>query len=125
MLPRVCLVVAALSLLSACSDTPVSPTLNTTSTVTVTSNNGSEAMTVSGLVYAGSAMSDLPLDNAEVAIVAGATTTSTRTSAKGFYTLTVPPGTATITASKPGYTSKSWALDVADDLVLNFSLTSD
>ena len=125
MSPRVCLLVAALSLVSACSETPVSPTLSTTSTVTVTSTNGSETMTVSGSVYAGSATSDLPLGGAEVAIVTGTTTTSTRTGPKGFYTLTVPPGAATITASKPGYTSKSWSLNVADNLVLNFSLTSD
>jgi len=126
MLMRVSVLTVALATLTACSSpTPVSPTLNTTTTVTVTTNSGSEMMVVSGRVYAGSDVSDLPLGDADVVIVTGTTTAAMRTGSKGYYTLAVPPGAATITASKKGYSSKTWSLDLANNLVLNFSLASE
>ena len=49
--------------------------------------------------------------------------TTTRTNAGGFYTVSAAPGRIAITAEKPGYETNRTAFELADDTVLNFSLT--
>src|SRR5262245_10967439 len=121
---RILILVAALCALAACSRTsPVSPTISSSSPVIVTSN-GDSSMFVSGRVYSGSSVSDAPLSDADVVLTTGSSTTSARTGSSGEYSLAVPAGAATITASKRGYQSKTWAIEVANNLVVNFSLAS-
>ena len=45
-----------------------------------------------------------------------------QSNSSGQYALAVPRGTLTITASKEGYTPKSWQIDATANVVLNFSL---
>ena len=49
--------------------------------------------------------------------------TTTRTNAAGFYTVSAAPGQIAITAEKAGYESNRSEFELADDTVLNFSLT--
>jgi hypothetical protein len=43
--------------------------------------------------------------------------------ADGYYTVSVRPGSVSITASKEGYEAKVWHFMLLNDTVLNFSLT--
>jgi hypothetical protein len=125
MLTRLAVATLALATLTACSgNTPVSPAISSATSVTVANGNDGTTL-VTGRVYGDSGTGDLPLSNAEVVVVSGTSTVSTLSGDKGYYSLTVTPGSGTITASKRGYTSKSWSIDVASNLVVNFSLASE
>ena len=43
----------------------------------------------------------------------------------GFYTITTPPGGVAVTASKPGFETKTSEFVLQTDTVLNFSLTPE
>ena len=50
---------------------------------------------------------------------------TTRTNAAGFYTVSVTPGTISISAAKAGYRTNRSQFELASDTVLNFSLVPD
>ena len=83
------------------------------------------ATTVSGTVYVDATSSEQPLAGATVLVLTGGESRTATTSARGFYSLSIPTGDATITASKDGFVPKSWAVDVDGDVTLNFSLASE
>ena len=43
----------------------------------------------------------------------------------GFYKIAAPPGGVTVTASKPGFETKTSEFMLVTDTVLNFSLTAE
>lgn len=50
---------------------------------------------------------------------------TTRTDAAGFYTVSVPPGIVSISATKAGYETNRSQFELSSDTVLNFSLVRD
>ncbi len=78
---------------------------------------------VSGEIYESPDL-EQPLGGASVSISKGGTDT---TDTKGLYALDTLPGTFTITAKKPGYTTKTMSVVVATgaDVKLNVALTKD
>jgi hypothetical protein len=119
---RVYLLTSLLVASAACSNTttsPISPSNSEDSSSVSIQNN---VPVISGTVYVGSATADHPLADANIIVVSGDETRTTRTSATGRYSISVPEGEGTITASKSGYSPKSWDITVANDVVVNFSL---
>jgi hypothetical protein len=81
------------------------------------------AAKVSGWVYQQVVWGDPPL--AETLITVTHSDGSERTTVSdgsGFYELSVPAGTISITAFKEGYEAKTWEFSLLKDTVLNFGL---
>jgi carboxypeptidase family protein len=83
-------------------------------------------LTISGYVYQDeSAESGEPLLADVLITVQGAegSPRTAKTNGKGFYIVSVPAGTISITASKEGYATRASNFDLSKSTVLNFSLT--
>ena len=119
---RVYLLTSLMVASAACSNSTTSPSALRAEDVASVSIEKTGPV-VSGTVYVGSSAADHPLADANVIVVSGGETRTTRTNASGYYSLSVPAGEGSITASKSGYSPKSWNLSVANDLVVNFSLS--
>jgi|SRR5689334_22690829 len=122
MLLRVCLITSLLVASAACSNSTSAPLQPTESRDAASVSIEKNGPVISGTVYAG-ATGDQPLADANVVVVSGSDTRTTRTNASGAYMLSVPTGEGTITASKPGYAPKAWLISVSNDVVVNFSLS--
>jgi hypothetical protein len=83
-------------------------------------------ITISGYVYAEGTSEAGEPTLSDVTVMVQDAEGSPRTvisNGLGFYSVSTRSGTITITASKPGYTSRSASFDISADTVLNFSLT--
>ena len=82
--------------------------------------------TISGSVYESVTWGDPPLADAVVEVAGADGSKKTGISdAAGFYKIAAGPGTVTVTASKPGYETKTLEFMLVTDTVLNFSLSSE
>lgn len=82
-------------------------------------------VSISGYVYFQNSSGGEPMIHNAVIAVEDDTGSRTQAASRpdGFYTIAVKPGRISITATKEGFEAKVIQVDVADDTVLNFSLT--
>ena len=120
---RVYLLTSLMVASAACNNSTTSPSALRDASESASVSIEKTGPVVSGTVYVGSSAADHPLADANVIVVSGGETRTTRTNASGYYSLSVPAGEGSITASKSGYSPKSWNLSVANDVVVNFSLS--
>ena len=112
-MPRALLAIVALAATVACShSTPLAPSVSTP--------------TLSGRVYGQDTDSESPLADAALTFATVGRSVATTSGADGFYSANLKPGTVQITASKAGYQTKTWTVDVVDaGVVLNISLSAE
>ena len=106
------LVLVALGLLANCGDSPNSPT--------------AKPRMVSGHVYQlGTAEVGEPMRAGVLITIeqADGQRATVRTNARGFYAVWATAGVVSISATMPGFQANRTEFDLADDTVLNFSLT--
>jgi carboxypeptidase family protein len=82
--------------------------------------------TISGQVHESVTWGDPPLAAAVVEVTGGDGSKKTGISDdRGFYKIAVGPGNVTVTASKPGFETKTSEFLLVTDTVLNFSLAPE
>jgi hypothetical protein len=81
---------------------------------------------ISGWVHEDVTWGDPPLADAVVEVTGADGSKKTAISnADGFYRIAAGPGSVTVTASKPGYATRTSEFILATDTVLNFSLAAE
>ena len=130
-MPARLLIVLSLTLMcAACAarNTMAPDPVPVRSSLMTTTADARNVITFSGSVYAdqSSDKGEPPIADALIEVTDATGVRSTRSDGYGSYTLTVPYGDATITASKLGYESKTWPVIASDllsrNVTWNFSL---
>ena len=83
----------------------------------------SASATISGWVYASVSWADPPVPDAHIEVhAADGSNTTTVSDLRGFYEVSVRPGTVVITTSKEGYDETTYQVMLLTDTTLNFFL---